>query len=224
MSADPVEHHTPIPIPLPADGASFGPFARYWYEVVHGALVVTPRVGTPPITADDIPQLPPGYRDEIINGRLIVTPGPAFQHQSIVAKLLVQLDAIAPSGWRVVPDLNIKVDLAQEDFCRPDLCVMKPGMVGGLYHTFDQFGLLVEIASPSTRWVDDDDKLKLYAEQGVPAYWQVMPDAAGGAPTVLVRMDPVGNRYETGLTVRPGEKLQVEVPFAVTVEPGLLVP
>jgi Uma2 family endonuclease len=222
MSADPVEHHTPIPIPFPAGGVSFDPFARYWYEVVHGALVVTPRVGTPAITADDVPQLPPGYRDEIINGRLLVTPGPTFQHQSIVAALLVLLHAEAPSGWRVVPDLNVKTDLADKDFCRPDLCVMKPGMTGALYNTFEQFGLLVEIASPSTQWVDDDDKLRLYAEQGVPAYWQILP-APEGAPAVVVHSAPVGGRYRTTETVGPGETLKVEVPFAFTVEPDLLV-
>jgi Uma2 family endonuclease len=224
MSADPVEHHTPIPIPFPVDGESFDPFARYWYEVVHGALVVTPRVGTPAITADDIPQLPPGYRDEIINGRLIVTPGPEWDHQRISLRLGILLEKQAPSGWRAAPDVNVKVSLEEKAFCRPDLCVMKPGMTGALYNTFDQFGLLVEIASPSTQWVDDDDKLKLFAEQGVPAYWQILPDADGKAPTVLVRMDPVGNWYETEVTVRPGERLRVEVPFPFTVEPDLLVP
>jgi Uma2 family endonuclease len=229
MSADPVEHRSPILIPFPEDGESFDPFALYWYEVVHGCLVVTPRVGTPAITADDVPQLPPGYRDEIINGRLVVTPGPAFRHQSIVAALLVLLHGEAPSGWRVVPDLNVKVDLADKDFCRPDLCVMKPDMIGDLYHTFDQFGLLVEIASPSTQWVDDDDKLTLYAEQSVAAYWQILLEEDGKAPTVIVHTEPDpdgpdGPCYARSVTVAPGEKLRVEVPFPFTVEPDLLVP
>jgi Uma2 family endonuclease len=231
MSADPIERHSPIPIPFPANGESFDPFARYWYEVVHGALVVTPRVGTPAITADDLPELPPGYRDEIINGRLVVTPAPVWDHQRIALRLAMLLEAQAPIGWRAAPDVNIKIDLADDEFSRPDLCLMRPGERGGLWHTYRQFGLLVEIASPSTRWVDDDDKLVLYAGQAVPAYWQILPDANGGAPTVIVHMEPDpdgsdgdGPRYTRTITVQPGEKLGVEVPFPFTVEPDLLVP
>jgi Uma2 family endonuclease len=224
MSADPVEHHTSVPIPLPAGGESFDLFARYWYEVVHGALVVTPRVGTPAITAGDVPQLPPGYRDEIINGRLVVTPGPAWDHQRIALRLGMLLEAEAPPGWRAAPDVNVKVSLSDEDFTRPDLCLMRPGERGSVWNTYRQFGLLVEIASPSTQWVDDDDKLLLYAKQEVPAYWQILLAEDGKAPTVLVHMDPVDGKYRTSLTVRPGEAVRVEVPFPVTIEPGRLVP
>lgn len=224
MTADAIDHHEPIPLPIPRGGRPFDRVADYEYRAVHGALVVTPRPGIPPLTADDVPDLPPGYRDEIIGGRLIVTPGPAFDHQSIVTRLIVAFELQAPDGWRAAPDLNVKIDVSDGDFWRPDVCVIRPGEKTGLWHTFRQFGLLVEIASPSTQWLDDDDKLKLYAEQEVPAYWRIQPDPDHGAPTVHALMNPSGGRYRDLVSVGPGERASVDVPFPFVIEPDRLVP
>lgn len=219
-----VERHHPIPLPLPRGGGCFRRINGYWYCEVHGALVVSRRPGTPRLTADDVPPLPPGYRDEIIAGRLIVTPGSDFDHQYIRFELGRLMESGAPAGWRAVPDLNVKVDLADDDYCRPDVCVMRPGEKGGLWHTFRQFGLLIEIASPSTQWIDDDDKLRLFAREGVPAYWRVRPAADGGAPTVHVMTEPAGDAYTVMRTVGPGERLSVEAPFPFVLEPDQLTP
>ncbi|HEY3503861.1 MAG TPA: Uma2 family endonuclease [Actinocatenispora sp.] len=134
------------------------------------------------------------------------------------------IEAVAPPGWRAVPDLNVKIDLADDDYWRPDICVLRPNEKGGLWHTFDQFGLLVEIASPSTTWLDDDEKLHVYARQGVPAYWRVQAAVGGDAPTVYAHLNPSGGAYRDVVTVGPGESARVEVPFPVVIEAERLTP
>ncbi|HEY3503862.1 MAG TPA: hypothetical protein VGN37_13890 [Actinocatenispora sp.] len=74
MSAESIGHYEPVPLPLPRGGGPFDRVGGYIYETVDGALVVTPRAGTARLTADDVPPLPAGYRDEIIEGRLVVDP------------------------------------------------------------------------------------------------------------------------------------------------------
>lgn len=229
MSAESVEHYEPVPLPIPRGGGSFDRVGGYQYTVVDGALVVTPKPGTPPLTADDVPPLPPGYRDEIIEGQMIVTPGPADVHQTIVGELLHVLRPLRVDGWQARADRNVKVDLDADDFCRPDVCVFRPGEKikrrpgEGVWHTFDQFGLLVEIASRSTRWIDDDKKITLYASNGVPMYWRIQPSPDGGAPTVFVHTEPDGDSYRTVRRVGPGEKLDIETPFRFALEPDLLI-
>ncbi len=153
-----------------------------------------------------------------------MTPAPVFDHQSITTHLLVALTAQAPPGWRAAPDLNVKIDHESSDYCRPDVCVLNPGEKGGLWHTFGQFGLLIEIASPSTRWIDDDEKLRLFARQEVPAYWRVQPAGDSGPPTVHVHTAPANGNYQITETVGPGGRLVLDVPFPFVLEPDLLVP
>lgn len=226
MSADPIEHHSPVPIPFPDDADSFDPFARYWYEVIHGALIVTPRAGTAPITLDDVPELPPGYREEIFEGRLIVTPSAGGLHQYLAGMIFRQLQDRLPEGWVPVEDVNVTKTLRnkKKGYFRPDVAVLRPGQrLAATWFTYRQFGLLVEIASRSTRWLDVDGKLRTYAEQGVDAYWQVEPGSAGEPPTVHVHHTPRNGAYTELETISPGHAFQMTVPFPFLIDTKAMV-
>lgn len=226
MSAEPVGHHSllPLPVPLPVEGESFERLARYSYEVIGGAWIMRPRAGTPPITADDLPALPYGCRDEIFEGSLIVTPAPGGIHQYLIGQLLVLLEKQAPSGWVILQDVNVKTSLEDDDYFRPDLTVLRPGeSVDATWFTYSQFGLLVEVASPSTEWLDEGDKLELYAAQGIEAYWRIQRGSVNKPPTVYVHTRPENGVYRETVVVGPGDTLQTDVPFPLLIDPDALM-
>jgi Uma2 family endonuclease len=103
----------------------------------------------PPFTYDDLRSFPDdGYRRELIDGQLIVSPSPIRLHQRCVGSLILLLSQAAPPEIEVLPGPNIT---------RPPL-------------------LVVEVASPSTRRTDRTLKLATYEAAGVPSYWLVDPD------------------------------------------------
>ncbi len=151
-------------------------------------------------TYEDYRELPDdGYRYEVIEGELYMTPAPNIGHQKSSGelelalrifvkknKLGVVLDApcdvvLEPNGTPVQPDIlfvsNDRLNIITEQNVSgpPDL--------------------IIEILSPSTRDHDRDTKFTLYEEAGVREYWLVDPAArmievfvlAEGAYTLLGR-------------------------------------
>jgi Uma2 family endonuclease len=118
-----------------------------------------------------------GYRYEILEGDLLVTPAPSPLHQRVSKRLQRQLEAYfeARSLGEV---FNAPVDLILtfHDVVDPDLVVVaepkqvsERGIEGAPL-------LVVEILSPSTRVRDRTMKARRYAELGIPHYWIVDPD------------------------------------------------
>jgi Uma2 family endonuclease len=118
-----------------------------------------------------------GYRYEILEGDLLVTPATSPLHQRVSKRLQRQLEAYfeARSLGEV---FNAPVDLILtfHDVVEPDLVVVaepkqvsERGIEGAPL-------LVVEILSPSTRVRDRTMKARRYAELGIPHYWIVDPD------------------------------------------------
>lgn len=130
-----------------------------------------------PFTYDDLEAMSDdGYRREIIEGTLFVTPAPNGAHQRVGGKLYARLLAgetpetmamQAPYDWRVPDGGSVQ----------PDLMVIRrrdfdPN--GPLPQTAQPL-LVVEVLSPSNRAQDRLLKRDLYERLGVPAYWIVDP-------------------------------------------------
>lgn len=120
----------------------------------------------------DAPELPDGYGYEVVDGRLVVTPPPADRHQFAVAALLVQLAGRCPPQWLVAPDLALRLGT---DGRVPDLAVVTARASGAGPHprTPADFGLVVEVVSPSSRKTDLFAKPGEYAEAGLPLFWRL---------------------------------------------------
>lgn len=132
-------------------------------------------------TIEDYAQLPDdGYRYELIEGDLYMSPAPTTVHQRTLRRLLVRLDAHAvasgagetfvapcdvllPSGGVVQPDL-LFVTTEQRDIVGPRNIAGAPNLV-------------VEILSPGDLDHDRVRKHALYARNGVREYWIVDPAA-----------------------------------------------
>lgn len=122
---------------------------------------------------------PPGLRLELANGDITVSPSPAFDHSYTDTKLRSILDAhieahdlgaLVGDVDTIFDDLNVR---------RPDIIFtakarlhLLAGSRHGIHYAPD---LCVEILSPGSASIDQTDKFKLYADNGVAFYWLVDP-------------------------------------------------
>ncbi|WP_432545080.1 Uma2 family endonuclease [Kineococcus sp. SYSU DK002] len=74
-------------------------------------------------TFDDLLALPDdGYRYEILDGQLIVTPPPSVVHQDVIDNLREALTGTVPGGWRLTTGVGVRMPrLGPERYVIPDL-------------------------------------------------------------------------------------------------------
>lgn len=168
-------------------------------------------------TADDLDALPDdGFRYELVDGVLLVSPSPAAPHQIGLAGLLFALHAAAPPQVRVLPaPLDIRFTPTRQ--LQPDIVVIPRVTPSGPKVT-DLPLLAVEVLSPSTRATDLTLKRHVFEQAGVPSYWLLDPEVP--SLTVLELVD--ASYVETAVVVGT-DTLTVERPFSVTVVPADLV-
>lgn len=126
----------------------------------------------------DRDDLPEGYRYEVVDGHLVVTPPPAQRHQLAGAVLFHQLMCACPVEWLVATDFGLRLGT---DGRVPDLAVVRaapPTGTGPYPRGPEAFGLVVEIMSPGSRKTDLFAKPGEYAEVGIPLFWRLDLDPA----------------------------------------------
>jgi Uma2 family endonuclease len=134
------------------------------------------------LTYDDYVALPnDGWRYEIHDGELSVSPSPTFRHQQIVTRLLRVLSAHVEANdlGEVVP-APITVVLADTSIVEPDVVYIakeRMNIVSARGTVDGAPSLAVEILSPSTARNDRQTKKPLFERYGVPFYWIVDADA-----------------------------------------------
>lgn len=121
----------------------------------------------------------PGYT-ELIEGRLLMSPSPIPDHNFAVLKLATQLEPQLPGGYECIPDMDVDLELApptKPGFSRrPDLIIvdrdarLRVRTEGGLIRA-SEVAVAVEIVSPGSRWIDNNDKRREYAAAEIPWYW-----------------------------------------------------
>ena len=128
-----------------------------------------------PWTLDQLADLPDdGRRYEVVDGHLVVTPPPSQGHQYVGSRLLAALSRVCPPEWEVVYEMALPLGT---DGRVPDLSVVRrkplppprPPYPSGP----EDFGLVIEITSPSTRKTDLFAKPGEYAEAGIPLFWRI---------------------------------------------------
>jgi len=133
-----------------------------------------------PFTYADYLRLPHSpYREEVLQGRLVVSPSPSTLHQDTVGALVELLRAHARKAklGRVLPGPT-DVVLSETDVAVPDLvfvAVARRDLVQprGIFGPPD---LVLEVLSPSDPRRDTDTKRRMYARYGVTHYWIVDPE------------------------------------------------
>ncbi|HET6400819.1 MAG TPA: Uma2 family endonuclease [Candidatus Kapabacteria bacterium] len=130
-------------------------------------------------TAADYAKLPDSKeRYELIDGELIMTPAPTFEHQDIIAFLIERLGSLvrAKRLGKVVPSPT-DVHATEHDVYQPDILFIRRENLGivreGAVHGAPD--LVIEILSPSTGYYDLKHKKDVYQQIGVKEYWIVDP-------------------------------------------------
>jgi Uma2 family endonuclease len=170
-----------------------------------------------PLTRADLESMPDdGHRYELIDGVLIVSPGPQLPHQDVVGNLYLVLRAVCPPHLKVVL-APFAVALADDTEVQPDLIVAERSQF-----TRNELPgpplLAIEVLSPSTRRVDLLLKRDRLQAESVPSYWLVDPDEP--SVTVLELVDGV---FQERAHVVGDEVCEVEMPFPVRLVPAALL-
>jgi len=179
-------------------------------------VAVTTLHRAAPFTRADLDAMPDdGYRREIIDGVLVVTPAPSPDHQRFSRGLFRLLDPACPADLDVLY-APLDVALSDDTVMEPDLLVAPREA----FTTRDLSGpplLAVEILSPSTRNLDLGTKLRRYESAGTSSYWVVDPTDRS-----LTAWNLVDGRYVEVAHVSGEEQFRATLPFDVTVVPARL--
>lgn len=165
-------------------------------------------------TLDEVLALPEdqGYRLELVDGLIIITPSPTSGHQRALRRLQVAFGRASPAEFEPLPGINVVLN--RQRLLIPDLVVTTvPGLDAASCAGADVL-LAAEIISPSSRAYDRALKRLLYAEAGVPFLLIVDPTAD---PVSAICYELRGEEYRESARSDDG-CLSMTHPFPVTVD------
>lgn len=170
-----------------------------------------------PFTYADLETMPDdGYRREIVDGVLIVSPSPVRVHQTIVVQMTVRLVALVPRDLQVFT-APFDVVLAEDTVMEPDVLVARRADLTERNLPTAPV-LAVEVLSPSTRLFDLHVKHERFQRGGCPSYWVIDPGTGTRGPTI--RAWELRDGVYVQIAEATGEKeFRVELPFPVAFRP-----
>lgn len=170
-----------------------------------------------PLTRADLKDLPDdGHRYELVDGVLIVSPGPQLPHQDVVGNLFLLLRAACPPHLKVVLAPFV-VALADDTEVQPDLLVAERTQFTRKELPGPPL-LAIEVLSPSTRRIDLFLKRDRFQTAGVPFYWLVDPDT----PSIIV-LELVDGAYAEVARAEGTLAADVTRPYPMRVVPADLL-
>jgi Uma2 family endonuclease len=161
---------------------------------------------------------------ELVEGRVVTSPGSGRRHDMAACLLAGQLERQLPLGLAFVLGTDLDLRLAprgEPGFARrPDLLVVDraaTARVDGLLRA-DDVVVVVEIVLPGSRRTDYQVKHDEYADAGIPHYWIV--DIT--EPVSLIACHQAGAGYQDAPAVTGA--FSTDVPFPVEIDLDALVP
>lgn len=162
-------------------------------------------------TYADYKRLPDdGWRYEVIEGELYMSPAPRTKHQRISARLQFAMTKFA-QAQHLGEVLNAPIDVRLGDLAnpvQPDILFIRQDRLDIIREEWVEGApdLIVEILSPGN-WLDDRrTKYRVYALAGVREYWIVDPDKRQIEVFALR-----GSDYEILGRFGPGERAASEI-------------
>jgi Uma2 family endonuclease len=175
-------------------------------------------------TYEDWLKLPDdGYRYEVIDGVLYMSPPPLIRHQRssirIVDIFLAYLK-LHPLGELLYAPVGVRLP-NQSVPLQPDIVFVRAEHLAIIGENYIEGvpDLVMEVLSPSNWLYDRREKLRVYQEAGVPEYWIVDPRAQTIEIYVLEQgVYQLAGQYSRGAVaasrVLPGFEVPVEAIFA----------
>ena len=143
------------------------------------------------------PEREDGQREELIEGELLVSPSPKFQHFYIVEKLREALRPLLAQGFFITNEFSCI--LGKKSMPEPDLLVVREDRTRKLLQEdgwlTDSPELVIEVNSRSNR--QPHQKAALYLRHGAEQVWTVYPKKR----TVLVATQEGSSEARMGESV-----------------------
>lgn len=165
-----------------------------------------------PWNEKDFLALPEGFRAELFNGRLIVTPSPTPAHQNASSVLWMIFSTMLGRSMRAIQATDMRLADGAK-YRNPDVMVLRHAT---REHPIkpDNVVLVVEIISPGGG-DERTQKMTDYAEAGIPGYLIVQESTDGFAAWHHVLR---GDHYELVSEAEPGGELVMTEPIACTID------
>ncbi|MEU5851953.1 Uma2 family endonuclease [Saccharopolyspora shandongensis] len=159
-----------------------------------------------------------GWRAEIIEGRIVMTPPPGNEHNLIASRVHRALARAIAEDWQIFQTAAVDTGFGNNLYV-PDLVVIPQDQViaHGAYLDASNALLVVEITSASNADVDRTTKLRGYAHAGIPLYL-LIDRFAKDQPAVTLHSRPSNDRYWDQRRVPFGEPISIPEPFDLTLE------
>ncbi|WP_163511807.1 Uma2 family endonuclease [Fodinicola acaciae] len=151
-----------------------------------------------------------GWRHELIDGVIVMSPAPSHPHQRAVMELAFALRTAVPDNLEVLV-APFDVRLGKRRRVQPDVIVAPKVDLGNAVPVPK---LVVEVLSPSGQRYDLIAKRRLYEQARVESYWIVDP----GQPSLTVLELRDGRYAEIG-TATGSAELVVEQPVKLRLRP-----
>lgn len=174
----------------------------------------------------EIGEIELGY-SELVEGRLLMSPGPVPDHNNAAFELGVQLRSQLPAGLQTLPDMDLDLQLAPVNapgtVRRPDLIVVQQDArlrvrrEGGVIRASEVL-IVVEFLSPGSKRTDHRVKRDEYADAGIPHYWIIDVNE----PVSLLACHLAGEFGYADAGTATG-RFTATAPFPITIDLGALI-
>jgi Uma2 family endonuclease len=117
---------------------------------------------------------PPGERWELVDGEVLVTPGPHWMHQRVIAQMFALIHPyVRAQGFGEAFLSPVDVKLEPGLVMQPDLLVVPKGELRKRSDFIQHLVLAAEVLSPSSARYDRVTKRPAYQRNRVSEYWIV---------------------------------------------------
>ncbi|SFE14981.1 Endonuclease, Uma2 family (restriction endonuclease fold) [Actinopolyspora alba] len=184
-------------------------------RAVHAAPAYSPPTSTGLFEVWRELDVPEGWRAEIIEERIVLTPPPGHEHNLVADQPHRLFVRNVPDHWAIFQTAGVSVAPRVGLFVS-DLSVIPRDRVPSDAEAAPVPAALallaVEITSPSNPETDRTTKLRAYAGAEVPLYLLV-DRYDSGEPTVSLYSDPASGHYRHPVQVPFGDGIELPEPF-----------
>ncbi|WP_409472448.1 Uma2 family endonuclease [Streptomyces sp. HC307] len=163
---------------------------------------------------------PEGFRAELIEGEIVVTPPPDGEHEHYISRIVRQVIRRSKVDMDFSGNKGLKLksgEACPKDHAIPDVTLAPLEL--GLFRTADSWmpcegvAMVIEVTSTKPQ-TDREAKRRCYARGGVPLYLLVDREAA----MVMLFSDPDRDDYRRLLKRAFGDPLSLPDPFAFSLD------
>lgn len=183
-----------------------------------GRDMAMPPTAMPDSAPEDIVEVfeelavPRGYRAELIEEEIVVSPPPDGHHEQVVSRLTKQINRRSAAEVDAAANKGTRTSLGR---VIPDLAAGMEGIFGDAEPWMPAEGLILVVEVTSTHpHRDRDQKRRAYAGAGIPLY--LLIDRSRGE--VLLYSEPGDGDYRGDVRVPLGKGLELPAPFSFTLD------